>query len=82
LRGVAEFNTSHIPGAENVFVGTIEQNLDKISKDRRVVIHCQGGDRAAIAYSILAKHGYNNVLNYSGGMNEWIKEGNSFATAS
>ncbi len=76
LRGVSEYNTAHIAGADNVFVGTIEKNLDKLSKDRKVVIHCQGGDRATIAYSILAKHGYHNVLNYNGGMNEWINEGN------
>lgn len=76
LRGASEFNTAHVGGAENIFVGTIEHNLDKISKDRRVVIYCQGGDRAAIAYSILAKHGFNNVLNYTGGMNEWINAGN------
>jgi len=76
LRGVAEYNTAHINGAENVFVGTIEKNLDKISKDRRVVILCQGGDRSAIGYSILAKHGFKNVLNYSGGMNEWVNAGN------
>jgi hydroxyacylglutathione hydrolase len=76
LRGAAEFNTAHIAGADHVFVGTLENNLDKISKDRRVVIHCQGGDRAAIAYSILAKHGYENVLNYSGGINEWANAGN------
>jgi len=76
LRGAAEYNAGHIKGAEHVFVGTIEKNLDKVSKDRRVVILCQGGDRAAIAYSVLAKHGYHNVLNYSAGMNEWVNKGN------
>jgi hydroxyacylglutathione hydrolase len=76
LRGASEYNTAHIEGAEHVFVGTLEQHLDKVSKDRRVVIHCQGGDRASIAYSILAKNGYNNVLNYSAGMNEWVNTGN------
>ena len=82
LRGASEYKTAHIQGADNIFVGTIEKNLDKISKDRRVVIHCQGGDRAAIAYSILAKHGYDNVLNYSAGMNEWINEGNPVVSES
>ena len=82
LRGASEYNTAHISGADNIFVGTIEHNLDKVSKDRRVVIYCQGGDRAAIAYSILAKHGYTNVLNYSGGMNEWVNGGNPVVSAS
>jgi len=76
LRGASEYNTAHINGADHVFVGTLEKNLDKVSKDRPVVIHCQGGDRASIAYSILAKHGYKNVQNYSPGMNEWVSTGN------
>ncbi|HQV59773.1 MAG: MBL fold metallo-hydrolase [Chitinophagaceae bacterium] len=76
LRGVAEYNSGHIKGAENIFVGSLLNNLDKISKDKKVVIHCQGGDRSSIAYSLLAKNGYANILNYSAGMNEWINEGN------
>mgnify|MGYP001764998265 CR=1 FL=1 len=76
LRGVAEFNSGHIKGADNVFVGTILNNLDKVSKDKKVVIHCQGGDRAAIGYSLLARNGYKNILNYSAGMNEWVNQGN------
>ena len=75
LRGEAEYNTGHIVKAENVFVGTLPQNLDKISKEKKVVIHCQSGDRAAIAYSILAKNGYTNVVNFSGGINEWVNKG-------
>ena len=75
LRGEAEYNTGHIAKAENVFVGTLPQNLDKVSKDKKVIIHCQSGDRAAIAYSILAKNGYTNVVNFSGGINEWVNKG-------
>lgn len=74
LRGAAEFNAGHIAGATNVFVGTLLQNLAKVPKDKPVIIHCQGGDRAAIGYSLLVKEGYTNVSNYSPGMNEWIKE--------
>lgn len=76
VRNATEFNAGHIAGAKHVFVGTIPDNLDKISKNKKVVIHCQSGARAAIAYSLLAKNGYKNVLNYSGGMSEWINEGN------
>jgi hydroxyacylglutathione hydrolase len=72
LRGVSEYNAAHIDGADNVFVGTLPDNLDKISRDKKVIIHCQGGDRASIGYSILEKAGFTNVVNYSPGMNEWI----------
>jgi len=75
LRGAAEYNAGHVKGAENIFVGTIMNNIDKISKDKKVIIHCQGGDRASIAYSLLTKEGFENIYNYSPGMNEWVQKG-------
>lgn len=80
LRGASEFNSGHIAKAENVFVGTLPENLDKVSKDRKVIIHCQGGDRSSIAYSILAKNGFENVVNFSGGINEWVNEGEAIVS--
>ena len=80
IRGVSEFNSGHIAGATNVFVGTLLQNLDKVPKEKPVIIHCQGGDRAAIGYSLLVKEGYTNVSNYSPGINEWIKEGQALVS--
>jgi hydroxyacylglutathione hydrolase len=76
LRGAAEFKAGHIKGADNVFIGTLEKNLHRIEKDKPVVIHCQSGDRSAIGYSLLLKHGYKNIRNYSGGMSEWGSSGN------
>ena len=80
LRGESEFNAGHVKGADNVFVGTLPNNLDKVSKDKQLVIHCQAGDRSSIGYSILAKNGFKDVLNYSPGMNEWTKLGNPVET--
>lgn len=71
-RGVTEYEAGHVEGADNVFVGTIQDNLDKISKDKQVIIYCQAGDRSAVAYSLLAKNGFKNVKNFSGGMKEWL----------
>jgi hydroxyacylglutathione hydrolase len=76
LRGAAEFKQGHLKGADHVFVGTLPSHLDKVSKDKTVIIHCQGGDRASIGYSLLTKAGYKNVLNYSGSYNDWIANGN------
>jgi hydroxyacylglutathione hydrolase len=75
LRGASEYNAGHIAKADNVFVGTLEDNLDKISKDKKVIIHCQSGDRSTIGYSILAKNGFKNVSNFSGSINEWVDAG-------
>lgn len=81
LRGVTEYNAGHIEGVENIFIGTLLSNLDKINRDKQIVIHCQGGDRAAIGYSLLVKHGFKNIKNYSAGMNEWVAKGNPTVTA-
>lgn len=77
LRGASEFKAGHLPNANHVFVGTIEQNLDKVSKDQPVIIHCQSGDRASIGYSLLVKNGYNNISNYSAGFKDWAETGNT-----
>jgi len=82
VRGSTEFNAGHIEGAEHVFVGTLNANLDKISKDKQVVIHCQAGDRSTIAYSILRRNGFENVKNYSGGMKEWLEKNGPISSLS
>lgn len=75
LRGASEYKAGHIAGAENVFVGTLPDNLNKINKDKPAVIYCQSGDRTTIGYSLLAKHGFTKIMNYSGGMSEWTNKG-------
>jgi hydroxyacylglutathione hydrolase len=71
VRGASEFNKGHIDGAVNLFVGRLPQNLDKISKDKPVIIHCQSGARSAIAYSILKANGFDNIEDYAGGWADW-----------
>ena len=61
-------------------MGVAEKDLDKIKRDQQVVIHCQAGDRSAIGYSLLRKHGFKNVKNYPGGISEWVNRGNPVVT--
>lgn len=71
VRGVNEYKISHVPGAKHVFVGTLPENLDEIPRDKKIILHCQSGDRTTIAYSLLRRNGFDNVINYPGGMKEW-----------
>ncbi len=80
LRGASEYKAGHIKGSDHVFVGTLEKNLDKISKEKQVIVYCQAGDRSSIGYSILARNGFTNVVNYPGGMSEWVNKGNPVVT--
>lgn len=80
VRGASEYNSGHVKGADNVFVGTLPKNLDKVNKDTPVMIHCQAGDRSSIAYSVLVANGFDNIMNYGGGMAEWKKLDNPVVT--
>ncbi|WP_437917902.1 MBL fold metallo-hydrolase [Sphingobacterium sp. LRF_L2] len=72
VRSENEYRANHIEGADHVFVGTLPENLHKIDQKKQIVIYCQSGDRATIAQSILAKNGFENVKNFSGGMKAWL----------
>lgn len=72
VRGQSEYQAGHIESAEPIFVGTLQDNLDKISKEKQLVIYCQAGDRSAIAASLLNRNGYTNIKNYTGGMQDWL----------
>lgn len=80
VRGLSEYETFHVENADHVFVGTLPDNLDQFNKDKQIVIHCQSGDRATIAQSLLAKKGFKDVKNYAAGMKEW-KALNTLANA-
>ena len=80
LRGASEYKAGHIDNADNVFIGTLPDNLDKISKDETVIVHCQSGDRSTIGYSLLVKNGFKNVLNFSGSIKEWEEAGEPLVT--
>lgn len=71
IRGKSEFNEGHIDGAINLFLGKLGENLDKVEKEKAVVIYCSSGNRSAIGYSLLVASGFDNILDYSGGWTEW-----------
>jgi len=64
VRTESEYNNGHIEGAENMVFTSLENNLNKISKDKPTIVHCQSGVRAAMAYSILKRNGIKNLSIY------------------
>jgi hydroxyacylglutathione hydrolase len=76
VRWPDEYSANHIPGAPNIPMGSVAEQIADIPRDRPVVLHCQGGGRSAIATSILAAHGITDVTNMTGGFERWVREGN------
>lgn len=74
VRKKKEWDEGHIEGAKNIYVGQLEENLDKISKEFPVIVYCDSSRRSSIAASVLKKHGY-NVYNVLGSMTAWKNAG-------
>ncbi|UVW30070.1 rhodanese-like domain-containing protein [Massilia sp. H6] len=75
VRDDMEWEEKHIPGAQHVFVGDLEANLQKLPKDRTIVAHCSVGHRSAVAMSILRRNGFTDIYNMLGGITAWEKLG-------
>jgi sulfur-carrier protein adenylyltransferase/sulfurtransferase len=62
-------------GGELIPLGTIVDNLNKVKKDKKVVIHCRSGARSAAVIDTLEKQfGFNNLINLKGGIMAYINE--------
>ena len=62
-------------GGDHISMGSLMQNLDKINKDKDVVIYCRSGSRSGQVVSFLeANQGFENLYNLKGGILAWADE--------
>lgn len=71
VRTQSEFRGQSVPGFVNIPLQTLQNHLNKIPKDKEVVVICQSGMRSSMACRVLKKAGYEQVTNVQGGMNRW-----------
>lgn len=70
VRTAAEFGRGAIPHAVNIPLDDLRSRLSELG-DRRVIVHCQVGQRGHTAVRILAQHGY-DAVNLDGGYRTWV----------
>ncbi len=75
VRTQEEYNDAHIKGANLIPIQELEQNINKIPKDKKVVVHCAKGKRSAKACELLKDKGLKELYNVEGGLNQWKSEG-------
>ena len=61
-------------GGIHIAMGEVMDNLDKISREKQVIIHCRSGARSGAICQALEANGFNNVYNLKGGIIAWSAE--------
>ncbi len=59
-------------GGELIPKDTVAAHVERLPRDREIVVYCRSGGRSQwVAQELIAKHGFTQVLNLSGGILRW-----------
>jgi len=58
LRSATDYAAGHVPGAVNIGLGSLADNLDKLPADETIVLYCYTGHTAGQATALLNMLGY------------------------
>lgn len=74
VREPHEYDICNLHG-ELIPMSDIPNNVDKIAKDKQVVLHCRSGKRSGDMLLWLEKnHGFTNLYNLKGGILAWARD--------
>lgn len=75
VRAPLERQQSSIEGSLHMPLNHLKEHTNDLPRDRRIVVHCAGGYRSAIAASLLEAAGFTSVADLLGGIAAWEKSG-------
>lgn len=64
-----------LPNQIQIPLGSIQERMSEIPKDKNIIIGCRSGGRSANACQFLMMQGYANVQNLQGGIMGWMDHG-------
>lgn len=73
VREPAEYAFSHIPNAISMPLGEIEDKMNELNRDKKVLVICRTGSRSDLAAQKLANSGF-EAINVMPGMSGWNGE--------
>lgn len=71
VRTPGEFKANHRPQFKNIPLSNLLGKIDKLDKNKEVVVICQSGMRSSKAAKLLKKQGFEKIYNVKGGMSAW-----------
>ena len=70
-----EYLAGHVPAAQLIPLGELEQRVAEVPRNREVLAICHSGQRSLAAAGYLQHLGYTAVSNVDGGTAAWIERG-------
>lgn len=71
VRAPGEREQKYIAGSVSIPLNHLVENLEKLPRDRSLLVYCAGGYRSSIAASLLQRGGFDHVSEIAGGMAGW-----------
>lgn len=67
VRKPGEWQSEHVESAQHYPLDYMNDDLNKLDKNKTYHVHCAGGYRSVIAVSLLMRNGYANLIDVAGG---------------
>ncbi len=74
VRTISEYNDGHIEGASNIPVDDLENRLDELDKEDKILVYCKTGNRSTTAVELLEEAGFLNLYHMYEGISEWREQ--------
>jgi len=72
VRTEEEYKERHISDVINIPISELESRIGELDKSKKIIVYCRSGGRSRTASETLVLHGFQNVYNMLGGIEEWI----------
>jgi len=73
VRSPGEYMKSMVPGALTIPVDTMDKRWTELPKDKKIVLQCEAGNRALMAWRILKNNGFKNISWVDGHISKFSK---------
>jgi len=80
VRKQSEYQAGHVPGAINLPLDNINEQIIEVDKNKTYYVHCAGGYRSMIFVSILKSRGFEKMINVEGGFKAIMESGKIMAS--
>ncbi len=74
VRESYEYDFCHIEGSRLIPIRQILARVNELSPDGEYIFYCHVGERSAWVVNSLRQHGFKNVKNLKGGIDQWAIE--------